>query len=62
MPHYHIRWSGKAALDWEAFSTFVDANARAKQLVRLGESYTIEERDGECLRCEDAANVKYAHQ
>lgn len=62
MPHYHIHWSGKAALDWEAFSTFLDANASAKQLVRSGENYTIEERDGECLRCRDAAKVKSAHQ
>lgn len=54
MPHYHIRWSGRAVLDWEPFSTRVEAEASAKQLVRSGETYNIEERDGDCPRCTEA--------
>ena len=56
--HYHIRWSGKTALDWERFSSRADAEAGAKQLMRLGETYTIEEHDGACQRCRNA--MKYA--
>jgi hypothetical protein len=52
VPHYHIRWSG-AALDWERFNTHAEAEASAKQLARPGETYTIEELDGDCTRCRD---------
>jgi hypothetical protein len=62
MPHYHIRWSDRAVLDWEPFSALADAEASAKQLVRSGETYIIEEHDGACPRCTDAAKVKSAHQ
>ena len=48
MPHYHMRWSN-STLDWEAFSTSEEAEAHAKQLVRLGESYV--QADGDCQRC-----------
>ena len=58
MTHYHIRWSGKAVLDWQCFSTHEEAKASARQLVRLGETYTIEEHDEACPRCEAAMNVK----
>ena len=58
--HYHIRWSGKAMLDWEGFRTREEAEARAKQLMRLGETYTIEDFDGDCPRCLDAWNLKSA--
>jgi hypothetical protein len=52
--HYHIRWSS-GKLDWERFSTRVEAEANAKQLVRLGETYTVEEfSDTSCPRCRDA--------
>jgi hypothetical protein len=48
--HYHIRWAdGK--LDWEAFDTEQEATAAAKQLMRVGETYTIEQLDGDCLGC-----------
>jgi hypothetical protein len=57
LPHYHIRWSGKA-LDWERFPTRAEAEASAKQLMRLGETYTIEEYDGACLRCQEAMKSK----
>ncbi len=48
--HYHIRWS-QLVLDWERFDTREEAEERAEQLVRDGESYTVEEFDGECARC-----------
>ena len=62
VPHYHIRWSGKAALDWERFPTRAEAEKSAKQLVRPYETYTIEEHDGACPRCQDAAKVKSARE
>jgi hypothetical protein len=49
LPLYHIRWSGKTTLDWEPFSTSAETETSAKQLMRLGETYTIEEHDGACL-------------
>ena len=49
--HYHIRWSSKELLDWEPFDTRTDAEARAAQLVRSGETFTIEECDETCPRC-----------
>jgi hypothetical protein len=59
--HYHIRWSGKATLDWERFSTREEAEASAKQLLLQGETYTIEEYDDACPRCRDAMNLTSAH-
>jgi hypothetical protein len=59
--HYHIRWSGKAALDWECFNTHAEAEASAKQLLLQGETYTIEEYDDACPRCRDTMNLKSAH-
>lgn len=55
--HYHIRWSDSSGsnLDWEAFSNRVDAEGRAKELVRPDESYTIERFDANCPRCTGAA-------
>ena len=61
MTHYHIRWSGKALLDWQRFSTPEEAKASARQLVRQGETYIIEEHDEACPRCEAAMNVKSMH-
>jgi hypothetical protein len=60
VPHSHIRWSGKTMLDWQGFRTHAEAEARAKQLERLGETYTIEDFDGNCPRCLDAWNLKSA--
>src|SRR6516225_5826783 len=56
MPHYHIRWSNEK-LDWEAFSTPDEAQAQAGQLVRLGESYVIEQFDGDCPQCSSLHNL-----
>ena len=58
MPHYHIRWSTKEVLDWAAFPTRAEAEASAAQLVRRGETYTIEERDDTCPRCLKSFNLK----
>jgi hypothetical protein len=49
--HYHIRWVGTPALDWERFTTVAAATARALELVRPGEKFTIEESAGKCSRC-----------
>jgi hypothetical protein len=62
MPHYHIHWSGKDALDWESFGSRAEAEASAKQLVRLGETYTIDERDEDCPRCRTAFKWKTAYE
>ena len=59
--HYHIRWSSRTALDWECFDTHVQAEARAKELVRLDETYAIEERDETCPRCRAATELKAIH-
>jgi hypothetical protein len=56
--HYHIRWSGKEALDWESFPSHADAEACAKQLVRPNESYAIEEHGLGCPRCWAAVKSK----
>jgi hypothetical protein len=61
MAHYHIRWSGKAVLDWQCFSTHEEAMASARQLVRQGETYIIEEHDETCQRCQAAMNLKSTH-
>lgn len=54
MPHYYIRWSRKEFLDWEAHPSRAEADARAKQLVGSGETYTIEECDDCSHRCGEA--------
>jgi hypothetical protein len=61
MTHYHIRWSGKALLDWQSFSTPEEAKASARQLVRQGETYIIEEHDETCSRCQAAMNANFVH-
>jgi hypothetical protein len=48
--HYHIRWSN-AAMYWERLNTHAEANVRAIQLMRPGETYTIEELNADCPRC-----------
>ena len=58
MTHYHIRWSGKAMLDWQPFSTPEEAKVSAIELVRLGETYAIEEHDDPCPRCQATINME----
>ena len=53
--HYHIRWSS-ASLYWQPFKTRAEANVRAVQLMRPGETYTIEEVDAHCPRCVEIVN------
>jgi len=54
MEHYHIRW-GNSNLDWEAFRNENEATSQAEQLKRPGESYVIEQADGDCQRCKSLA-------
>jgi hypothetical protein len=61
LPHYHIRWSGKTTLDWERFSERAEAEKSARQLMRPGEAYTIEEHDGTCQRCQETMKLKAPH-
>jgi hypothetical protein len=49
--HYHIRWSGKSALDWQRFDAGAEAEKSAKQLALLGETYAIEEHGEACPQC-----------
>lgn len=60
-PHYHIRWSRVIDLDWECFSTFAEAEASANELVRVDETYVIEEHGKNCPRCAVALSLKTAH-
>lgn len=49
--HYHIRWSD-SKLDWERASTREEAEQAAKQLVRPGETFTLEYIDDvTCMQC-----------
>ena len=50
--HFHIRWSGAEAMSWERFATRAEAEAAAKERVRPGETYTIEELGEGCTRCQ----------
>ena len=50
MNHYHIRW-GETKIDGQVFQTKDEAIAEAEHLKRRGESYNIEERDGNCESC-----------
>lgn len=59
--HYHIRWSGKEMLDWQAFASRDEAEARARELVRPGEAYAIEAHGQLCRRCQAAMTLKQAH-
>jgi hypothetical protein len=49
--HYHIKWSGKPALDWERFDTSADAEASARKLALPGETFTVAEHGESCPRC-----------
>jgi hypothetical protein len=51
--HYHIRWSD-SKLDWERYNTRAEAEAGVRQLMRVGETYTVEEfSDSGCPRCRE---------
>jgi hypothetical protein len=54
MLHYQVRWSN-STLDWEAFPTLEEA--QAEQLVRPGESYVIEQANGDGPRCGSLRNL-----
>lgn len=49
--HFHIVWNG-TSFDWERYATLAAAEANARELMRVGESYTIKEiTDGSCEVC-----------
>lgn len=48
--HFHIRW-GSSQLDWERFNSRDKAKQRAQEIVRRGETYSIEEFDSSCEHC-----------
>jgi hypothetical protein len=52
--HYHIRWSGESPLNLQSLATAEEAHSAAKQIVRSGESYSIEKFDGDCIQCRQA--------
>lgn len=54
--HYHIRWSRTSSLDWECFATVEQAEYSAAQLVREGESYSVEKFANGCIRCKELAD------
>lgn len=49
--HFHIHWDKKKSLDWEGFETHAGALARAFELARPGEKFTIEEVPATCSVC-----------
>jgi hypothetical protein len=51
--HYHIRWSN-GKLHWERYGSRAEADTGARQLMRAGETYTVEEfSDNGCPRCQE---------
>jgi hypothetical protein len=57
--HFHIRWSTSEKLDWASFATEEQADRRAKDLVKDGETFIIERRGPSCERCN--VRTKAAH-
>jgi hypothetical protein len=60
MTHYHIRWSNALAMNWERYATREEAEASARQQMRSGQTYTIEELGEGCTRCQ-AGNTDAPH-
>jgi hypothetical protein len=50
MIHHHIRWSG-GSLDWTRFETIAEAKEAAQELVKPGETYSIESFNETCSQC-----------
>jgi hypothetical protein len=49
--HHHIRWIPSGDVDWERHETRAQAQESAKQLLRRGEEYAIEQFDEACIQC-----------
>lgn len=59
--HYHIRWSN-SKLDWQRFSTREEAEQAARQMLRPGETFTLEHLDDEtCVQCLNFRKRALAH-
>jgi hypothetical protein len=55
--HFHITWSSKATPDWEPFTSRAEAEAAATAMVRPGESFEVQEADGDCSVCKPKAKM-----
>jgi hypothetical protein len=55
--HYHIRWWPSGNLDWERFDSREDAHTRAYELASPGETYSLEEFQQNCTRCNPLASA-----
>src|SRR5262245_40256332 len=49
--HFHIQWSSKDHLDWEAFNSIEEARIVAEGLARPGETYAISPAGDGCASC-----------
>jgi hypothetical protein len=59
--HYHIHWSN-SKFDWQPFDTLESARIEAERLALRGETFTIDQFDGDCAHClrpPDGQNAKY---
>ena len=59
MVHFHIRWSS-ATVDWDAFKSEQEAMAAAEHLALPGETYAVEQFDGDCAQCSRLAKLAAA--
>jgi hypothetical protein len=60
--HYHIYWSDKGELDWEAFDTNREATKRALELAGPGEAFVIKTGDeASCTACKSTQAVASGH-
>ena len=53
--HYHIHWSN-SKFDWQPFSTPEGARIEAERLAVPGETFTIDQFDDNCARCEETTS------
>ena len=53
--HFHIHWTNKDSVDWEPFDSQQRAEARALELARFGELFTIEDFCTPCSVCKPKA-------
>jgi hypothetical protein len=52
--HFHIKWKESNRFDWQRFETESDASTRAAELVKPGETFSIETSgNDDCPYCID---------
>lgn len=60
--HYHIYWSDKGKLDWEAFDAKREATERALELASPFETFVIKTQDeASCTACKKMQAVAASH-